>query len=349
MRGAFFAALLFALAASACRVEIGAPDGRCSGPSDSAPAGEVMIYTSMYRSVIDAIDPLIETKIPGVRVEWLESGSEKIQTRLESELAAGATEADLVLTSDPLWYARMKAGGQLLPYASVRALALPRAFVDPDGAYVASRLSTMVIAYNEKLVPKPEIPNSFRTLFTERFRRQITIPDPLASGTAFTTLSFLVDALNDELLERMRTLEVLASGGNSSAQARIESGEYRVGFMLLENVFAGRRKDAPVGYVIPEEGAVIIPGPLAILAKSDNPVAARAVYDAILSREVQAEIVRGDMHSPFEEISPPSGAPSLDELLRGHFTWSEDFIARARDGATALRARFRSAMEGSKP
>ena len=45
---------------------------------------------------------------------------------------------------------------------------------------------------------------------------------------------------------------------------------------------------------------------------------ARAVYDAILSEEVQRVIVtKGFMHSPDPTMTTPEGAPALDKLLGG--------------------------------
>src|SRR5262249_1072349 len=145
--------------------------------SSGHPAGTVLIYTSMYRPMIDAITPVLEAKLPEVKVEWLQGGSEKIATRLDAELAAGQTPADIIMTSDPFWYERLKQNGHLLPYASIRALSMAREFVDKDGAFVTSRMSVMVLAYNERLVKIEDTPVSFADLFSPRFSGQVTIPD----------------------------------------------------------------------------------------------------------------------------------------------------------------------------
>lgn len=305
-----------------------------------------MIYTSMYRQVIDMVAPVLKAKVPSVEVEWLQAGSEKIATRLDAELAAGAPKADLVLTSDPFWYERLDREGHLLAYASVRALAIPRELVDRDGAYVTSRISTMVIAYNTRLVKEAEAPQSFEELFSERWKGKVTIPDPLGSGTAYTTLAFLADVNGLEIVDRMKAVDTIASGGGAATMTRIESGEHQVGFVLLENVLQARRNGSPVGFVVPREGAVLIPGPVAILKKSQNAVAARAVYDALLSDEVQAVIVKGDLHSPFEWIAAPEGTPVLEKLRVGEFQWTGGFVERAIGRTEELRRKFSAVMGG---
>lgn len=336
---------LFALCA--CRIEVGPPEQKCDPAAGGAPSGEVLIYTSMYRSVIDEVDPLLEAKLPGVRVEWLQSGSEKIATRLDAELAAGSTPADIVLTSDPFWYERKKREGHFLPYASLRALALPRDFVDRDGAYMTSRISTMVLVYNARLVAEADAPASFDDLFSAKWKGAVTIPDPLASGTSFTTLAFLVDSFGESIITRMREARTVAAGGNSAAMTRIEAGEQKVGFVLLENALQAKRSGAPIEYRIPKEGAVLIPGPIAVLKISDNPVAARAVYDLLLSDELQALIVKGDLHSPFQALKPPDGAPPLAELMQTKLQFSPAFLERSYERAESLRKKFSEIMGGT--
>jgi iron(III) transport system substrate-binding protein len=340
------AAILIAL--SACRIEVGPPGAKCeTSESTGALGGEVMIYTSMYRPVTEAVDRLLEAKLPAVRVEWLPLGSEKIATRLDAELAAGATSADLVMTSEPFWFERKKREGQVLAHAAIRALAMPRDFVDRDGAYVTSRFSTMVLAYNTRLVPEGEAPDSYAALFTAKWKKAVTIPDPLASGTAFTTLAFLVDRHGLEIIDHMKEAETVASGGNSAAMTRLIAGEQRVGFVLLENVLQSQRAGAPIGYRIPKEGAVLIPGPVAILERTDNAPAARAVYELLLSDEVQRAIIEGDLHSPFTELEAPKGAPPLDALMETEHRWSPDFLERALTRSDELRRKYSAVMGGT--
>jgi iron(III) transport system substrate-binding protein len=347
--GSVQGSLVLLLVLAACRVEIGPPERPVpleNTEEGEKPSGKITIYTSMYRPVIEQIEPLLKRELPQVEVEWLQAGSEKIATRLDAELAAGAPRADLVMTSDPLWYERLWREGHLLPHASLRALAMPRELVHAEGAFVTSRISTMVIAYNERAVKAEEAPQSFAELFSERWSGKVTIPDPLGSGTAFTTLAFLV-ARDDRIMERMKAARTVASGGNTTAITRLESGEHAVGFVLLENVLMARQSGSPLAYRVPREGAVLIPGPIAILKKSPNPRAARAVYDLILSQPAQQAIVRGAMHSPFEGVSPPEGAPAIETLLQTEYRWTPEFVARAWEESHALRTRFSEVMGGS--
>lgn len=330
-----------------CRVEIGPPERRVENTQEPRkPSGNVMIYTSMYRHVIDEVNPILARALPEVEVEWLQGGSEKLGTRLDAELRSGAPRADIVMTSDPLWYERLRSEGHLLPYASIRALSIPRALVNASGAFVTSRISTMVVAYNERQVPPEEAPSSFAELFTDRWTGKVTMPDPLGSGTTFTTLAFLVHHEGPEIIDRIKAAQTVASGGNSSTLTRLESGEHDVGIVLLENVLQARQRQSPVNFRIPAEGAVLIPGPIAILKAAPNPTAARRVYDLLLSKEVQEKVAEGWMHSPFPEIRPPKGAPPLETLLASRYRWTDRFVKSASAEGHALRKRFAEVMQG---
>lgn len=322
--------------AAGCRVEFGSPANTTNAATSGAPKGKVTIYTSMYREVIDQVDPLLEAALPGVQVEWLQAGSEKIATRLDAELSAGATPCDLVLTSDPLWYERSARAGHLLPYASLRALAMDRRFVRRDGAYVTSRISTMVIAYDQKKVPAEQAPRTFAALFEDPWRGRVTLPDPLGSGTTFTSLAVLLGR-DPTMLDRIRGAQVVASGGNSSTLTRIESGEQQVGMVLLENVLEAQARGGAIGLVVPEDGPVVVPGPVAILRLSPNPDAARAVYDLLLSEPVQQELIKGRLHSPFEVLPAPTGAPGIQVLLASPYQVDAAFLDQALSRDEALR------------
>jgi iron(III) transport system substrate-binding protein len=346
-RASFRSAAIASVVLSACRVEVGPPHRGENSEAGGKPSGKVTIYTSMYRELIDGLDPVLVRRLPGVSVEWLQGGSEKLATRVDAEIMAGAPGADIVMTSDPLWYERLCREGHLLPYASIRALPIPRELLDEGGCYVTARISTMVVAYDERLVPEGEAPRTFAELFTDRWKGKVTMPDPLGSGTTFTTLAFLVGREGPGIIERMKAAGAIASGGNSTALVRIESGEHQVGFVLLENVLAAAKKGSPVRFRIPDEGAVIVPGPIAILARGPNPAAARAVYDVLLSEEAQRVIVGGSMHSPYRAVPPPEGAPPLERLLETQYRWTEAFVETAVNDGAALRKRFAEVMGGS--
>lgn len=308
------------LAGAGCRVEWGPRDG-----DDGVDAGRdgraaiVHVYTSMYREVIEAIGPSLEKRLaetaPGTKVEWFQSGSEKVAARLDAELSAGGSVADILLTSDPSYYAKLQAKGLLVPYVSPSVLRQPREFVDRDGYWATARISTMVIGLSPSRAAKADPPRSFADLAKPTAGR-VSMPDPLSSGTTFTTVAEVSARLGWDYFRALKAKGTVSAGGNSSVQQRLDTGEADAGILLLENVLAAQRRGSRVVLVVPEDGAVLIPGQIALLPHAKRSHASRAVYDALLSDDVQRLIVEiGLMHSPDPELAAPPGAPSLDELL----------------------------------
>ena len=317
-----------------CRIEVGPPGGDARTCADEAPSGEVWIYTSLYASVLDALEPALREALPGIEPRFFQAGSEKVAQRFEAEESAGGSPACLLLTSDPAWYLGLAAAGRLRPHLSPTVLQLDRDWVDPEGRWAASRVSVMAIGAPADLVDPP---TRFSDLAAPRFAGRVSMPDPLASGTAFTWLAF---ATQDgwESVDALRAGGLVAAGGNAAVQSRVESGERPIGILLAENVLAAQRKGSPIQVIYPEDGAVAIPGPVAIPAGCPNPAAAAAVEDWLLSPAAQAILATGEMYPALPGVPGPVGAPPLDAIVLR--PWTPAVRARLDRDAAAIKARW---------
>jgi iron(III) transport system substrate-binding protein len=317
----FLGLLVLAAFACACRVERVSPRGEGDVAASSAtPAGELWVYTSMYPALVDALDPLVRERFPKLTVHWFKGGSEKVANRLEAELAAGGTQADVLAVSDPFAYERLRRDGHWLRYASPDGLRRPASLIDLDGHYGAIRISTMVLAHRRGLADPP---TSWRALADPKWRGAVAVGDPLASGTAFTWAVFLEHLHGTEFFTRLRENGAVVAGGNAAVQQKIESGEVQVGVLLLENVLFAQAKGSDLAFTLPEDGAVGIPGYAAVFRSSRNPVAAKAFVDLLLSAEGQRLMLDpGRMHAVDPRLPGPSGLAGLDDLLSRSLPWS---------------------------
>lgn len=305
---------LASLALCGCRVELGAP-GEGSSRNDQRRGGEVWLYTSMYREVVAELEPLLKRALPDVQVQVFQAGSEKVRARLEAELAAGATRCDLLVVSDPTAYASLAHRDLLLSRVPPAALRSPRALLDLDGRFALSRVSTMVIGVNPNVLGDAPRPRGFEDLTSPALRGRVTMADPLSSGTALSTVAALADRLGWPYLERLAANGLTASGGNAAVLSRLESREAAAGVLLYENVMLARQKGSPVEAVWPAEGSVLVPGHVAILARTRRRAAAERVQDFLLSPAAQRVLVASGMHAADPAAAPPEGAASLAALL----------------------------------
>lgn len=330
---AFLVVAALSLVAS-CRVELGPPAQARDCDDDAAPSGRVVLYTSAYREVVDALLALAKTELPAVEIEVFQGGSEKVATRLDADLAAGRARADVLLTSDPFNYRRLAAEGQLLPYASPSATPIPRALVDLDNTFATARISTMVIAWHKDRPGKDGPPRSFAELFHADRARDVAFGDPLSSGTYFMTTVAISGGGPPSFLATLKRNGAAVGGGNSVVLQRVLSGERTWCAVLIENVLDARARGEPVEFAVPTDGAVVIPGEVAILKDTQNPKAARAVVDLLLSPAGQ-KIMRdvGYMHAADPRVPPPESAPPLEALLAARPL--DDALLRRVAGARA--------------
>lgn len=330
-------------------MELGAPTATpLKGSDDDGPRGRVVLYTSAYREVVEGLTALAAHELPHVELEVFQGGSEKVATRLDADLASGRAGADVLLTSDPFTYRRLQADGQLLPYASPRATPVPRALVDLDNAFTTARVSTMVIAWHRDRPGPLGPPRSFAELVSPTRAADVAFGDPLSSGTYFST-AVALGGTNPTFLHIMKSHGAAVGGGNSVVLQRVLSGERTWCAVLLENVLAARQKGEPIDFLVPSDGAVVIPGEVAILKDTRNPVAARAVVDLVLSPAGQ-RLMRdvGFMHAADPRVPPPEQAPALEELLRAR-PIDDALLRRVAGARTTVVEAVHRALDGRTP
>ena len=249
------------------------------------------------------------------------------------------------MTSDTFWYEELKSKNHLLSYKSPLAEKIPGQFKDPDSYYVTARIPVMVIAYNKDVYTEAEAPHSFKDLSLSKYKDKIAMPNPLESGTTFTTVALLSKKLGWDYFKKLRENEVMVSGGNSAVFARIESKERPIGIVLLENVLAAKQKGLPIEMVYPTDGVGMIPSPVAILSSSKNPEIAKKVYDYFLDEEGQKVIVeKGEMHAIQTSAPAPHGAVSFQDLQKNHLGWDHKLLLEVLKSKDQIKAQFSSIM-----
>ncbi len=301
----------------------------------------VWIYTSLYKEVIAEMEPLLQKALPDVDVRWFQGGSENIAAKITAEMAAGGTQADIIMTSDPFWYYDLKKQGKLLSYESSGAKKIPAQLRDPDHAFAAVRVPVMVIGYNGEAYQPEEVPKSWKDLSDSKWKSKLSMGSPLESGTNFTFVAMLSKLYGWEYFSSLRKFELVAAGGNSSVISRIETRERPVGAVLLENILKARRKGSPVKIVYPSDGAVQVPSPIAILAGTKNPELSKLVYEWFFTDDAQKAIVGGWMYSPVPSIPSPEGAKPWAELAAGGLMkWSPQVLGELFGQRDQIKAKF---------
>jgi iron(III) transport system substrate-binding protein len=301
---------------------------------------ETWIYTSLPREVIgELVDPL-EAAVPDAEVKWYQSTIENIENRIASEIATGKPKADLVLTGNPLWFEEMRQKGKLLPYDSAAAKELPSAFRDPANTFAAVRLTAMIMGYNPAFLKPGELPERWKDLTAPRFDRKVSMPSPFESAATMTAIALLARDYGWEYFASLRKQGLVAEGSHSSVITRIETGERPLGILPLEVILRINRSKTVVKPIYPLDGAIIVPGPLAILADTERPEVAKKIYDWFFGPDAQSAMVRGGAYSPFSKIVSPDGARPWVELANQVLKWEPTSLAQLLSGRDRVKARY---------
>jgi iron(III) transport system substrate-binding protein len=313
--------------------------------SDSAAkVEEVWIYTSMYKDTIADISPQIEKDFPGVKFHWFQAGSEDIATKVNAEILAGGTKADLLISSDRFWYEEMANLGKLHADKSSLGSTMDAQLRHPNGMYHTLSIPVMVMAYNNESMTKEEAPRTFKEMSDTKWNGKFTTGSPLASGTNFTTMAMLQSHYGWDYFKKLKANKTIAQGGNSAVLRRVQSKERPVGWVLLENLLRFKNKDKRLEIIFPEDGSVIHGNIMAITKKPNSRTTTEKVVEWLFSQKGQEAMTRSYMYSPLKNIAPPVGAPTLSTILKNSFPWTPEFLKQVTETRAELKEKYTEIM-----
>ncbi|MEM8552017.1 MAG: ABC transporter substrate-binding protein [Pseudomonadota bacterium] len=277
------------------------------------PSGKLMLYTSQPNAdAQQTIDAFME-KHPGVEVEFFRDGTTKVMAKLEGEFAAGNPQPDLLLIADTVTMERLEGEGRLMAHPDADVSAYDAQLMDPEGHYFSTKLITTGIVYN---TAAEMVPTSYKDLLKPDAAGKIAIPSPLTSGAATITMATLTENpdLGWDFYEGLAAQDTLAQGGNGGVYRAVAGGEKLFGFVVDFLAIRNREEGAPVDFVFPEEGVSFVTEPVAILSTAQNPEAAKAFVDFLLSPEGQQLAASQGYLPAHPDVAPPAGFPERSKI-----------------------------------
>jgi len=271
------------------------------GGREKAPAGKVMIYTSMYEDVIEAVKAELNKKFPKCTIEFLYGGTGRLQTRVEAEKASGTLGCDILMVAEPAYSLELKEMGILHNYKSSEASSLAFDY-DPDGYWYPVRISNVVLAYNPERHSRESLPNSFQAFANDAsVRNLISMRNPLTSGTSMAAITALRDKYGYEYFNALSRQNIQIEYDTNSLINKLETGNNRIVMILEESILKKREEGSKLEVIYPTDGTVVIPSTIMIInnrwSANKNSHAAEAISEWFLSEEGQNAIVKGWMHS----------------------------------------------------
>lgn len=289
----------------------------CSAPQvqDFAPdeAERLVIYTSHKKDVWWPIVKEFEART-GIWVQVVQGGTNELLEQLENEKDSPA--ADLMFGGG---VESLEANANLFtPYHAEGSDSILPQYRSADGLWTPFSALPLVLIYNPKLLCAQDL-TSWADLLKPELRGRIAFADPAVSGSSYTALATVLQAMPEDRDTVLRTFAENLAGKQLSSSGDVLSavaqGECWVGVTLEET--ASRRIAAgdQLVLVYPAEGTSCVPDGCALVRGSPHPESAKAFIDFTVSRDVQQLLGERFCRRPVrDDLDAGTALPSLSKL-----------------------------------
>jgi iron(III) transport system substrate-binding protein len=286
----------------------------------SAPAQaqqKVVIYSSnddtLHKLVFAAF-----TKETGIAVEPISAGSGVVVKRIQTEkdrpggdIIWGVSRS-LLDTNKQFFSA----------YVSKNRDATPAEYREPSDLWIGNNLHLMVILQNTKVLPEDQGPKTWSDLLDPKWKGKIAFTDPANSGSAYSTVTMLVDHFGGGDAGWVKVRQLLANtrvlNRSSLVFQGVGNGEYALGISLEYAGYVWAAGGAPVKTIYPADGTLAQMEGVAIIKGGPNADAAKAFVDYINRKDVREMIIAGTFRRPARQdldlSKLPGGMPALSSV-----------------------------------
>lgn len=320
--------------------ETGDPEGDATAGegdlvSDAQEEGEVVLYAGGHtRPGAELLKERFEEKY-GITVTFVRDDSGAVVQMVESELAGGNLNADVVSLTDAPSLFRWAEEGVTTSVDIPNQDQILDGLQSPGAPHVPYSLVPLGIMYNGATMDDTDLPGTWEELASS-YSGKIVMANPSASGTALMFFSMMVDEMGDDWLAQLAERDVIVTDSSLALAQLVVTGEADLGIPAIESaVISAAEGGEPIEITFPDEGVPSFASSLAALAEAPHPAAAELLVQYHLSEEFQAALTELGARSVLEGGPQPTQGADLSDAN----ILSPDYAALA-DEAEALRARF---------
>ncbi len=269
----------------------------------------LIICTSHSQEVYEPIVREFEQRT-GIWVEIVTGGT----TELLEKIASGDNQCDLLFGGG---IDSLSAYGDMFTVYQSPELENTVPSMRGNGVWTPFSALPIVLIYNPKLVLFNP-PEGWSSLVDPAWRGKIAFANPAASGSSYTALVTMVQALGGEPLVRITEFHENLDGQvlSSSNQVidAVAQGKYFIGVTLEVTAVKGIEEGYDIAMVYPAEGTSIIPDGAAIVKNCRHEDNAKLFLDYILSEDVQRRLYSTFSRRPVREGLYSPSASGLKSL-----------------------------------
>ncbi len=305
----------------------------------------LVIYSPHGRDLLGLFERRFEALHPDIDVRWLDMGSQEVYDRLRSERAN--PQADVWFGGPATIFARGVQDSLLEPFRPSWAEAIHPHGRGPGDYYFAAYETPAVIVYAEQAMRPADAPQDWDDLLDPKWRGQVLIRDPLASGTMRAVWGMIIErglkatgdtAAGFAWLRRLdaQTKEYVLNG--PLLDQKIVRQEGLVTIWNLPDILLNRRDGLQLGYLFPRSGTPVIEDAIGVVRGARHRDAARAFVEFIGGIEAQLLATREVYRNPARRDLPADSLPAWAREVRRVMTVADvDWDLLAAHGAEWMR------------
>jgi iron(III) transport system substrate-binding protein len=301
----------------------------------------MLVYSPHGRDQLALLEQAFERERPDIDVRWLDMGSQEILDRLRFERVN--PQADIWFGGPATLFARGVQDSLIVPYRPSWAAATDTSTHGPGDHYFGVYRTPAVIAFNSRAVPRAEAPKDWDDVLAPRWRDEVLIRDPVASGTMRAIWGLIIyrgiaatgdTAAGMQWLRRLDGQTRAYTLNPAVLDQKLAREEGTVTLWDLPDILISRAKGLPFDYVFPTSGTVVIDDAIAIVRGAPHPDAARAFVEFVGGREAQILAARDVFRLPARTDLAEEDVPAwVAEVNREMHVAAMDWELLAREGS----------------
>ncbi|MBD8022747.1 ABC transporter substrate-binding protein [Microbacterium gallinarum] len=271
---------------------------------DAAQEQTLTLYTGYQEANQVAFNDAF-TEDTGIEVEYVRDVTNKLSERILSENGANQLGADVIITSDYKVAREFDEAGIFEPYTPL-PIEEETELQHDDGAFSTFANVAVTFAYNTQLVAEEDVPTSWNDLLDPANAGKIGITSGTAGGSSIALNRFIQEEVDPDYWTKLAALNPTIFDSGGQRQEALARGELNVATAGTAAVnVAATQDNAPIDYVVPDEGLVLFSFFIGKVAEAENSEAAQVFINYALSKRGQSVIAQVGDYGARADVDPP--------------------------------------------